>query len=126
VKSLKGRKMKSNLPERSFEFAKRIVRLCQYLEKKRGVSRILTMQLFKSGTSVGANIEEGQASQSEADFISKYSISCKECRETNYWLRLIFETQIVSAERIQDIINESNELTAILTTIIKKMKAKQK
>ena len=126
MKSLKGRKMKSNLPERSFEFAKRIVRLCQYLEKKRGVSRILTMQLFKSGTSVGANIEEGQASQSEADFISKYSISCKECRETNYWLRLIFETQIVSAERIQDIINESNELTAILTTIIKKMKAKQK
>jgi four helix bundle protein len=118
--------MKSDLPERSFEFAKRIVRLCQYLEKKRGVSQILTMQLFKAGTSVGANIEEGQASQSKADFISKYSISCKECRETNYWLRLILETKIVSPVRIKDLINESNELIAILTTIIKKLKAKQK
>ena len=70
--------MKSDLPNRTFEFAKRIVRLCRYLEDRPGVSRVLANQLLRSGTSVGANIEEGQASQSEADFVSKYSIACKE------------------------------------------------
>ena len=114
------------LARRSLNEGGRIVRLCQYLEKKPGVSRTLITQLFKAGTSVGANIEEGQASQSEADFISKYSIACKECRETNFWLRLLLETQMVPLGRIQDIINESNELIAILTTIIKRIKAKQK
>ena len=72
--------MKSDLPERSFEFAIRIVRLCLYLEKKSEVSRTLANQLLRTGTSVGANIEEGQASQSDADFISKYSIACKEVK----------------------------------------------
>jgi four helix bundle protein len=75
---------------------------------------------------VGANIEEGQASQSEADFISKYSIACKECRETNYWIRLLIETQMLPAERLENLEKESYELTAILTTIIKKMKKKQR
>ena len=117
--------MKRDLQERSFEFAKRIVRLCKYLEKKNGISHTLANQLLRSGTSVGANIEEGQASQSEADFINKYSIACKECRETYFWLRLLLETKMVSAERISDIINESNELIAILTTIIKKMKLRK-
>ena len=118
--------MKSDLPERSFEFAVRIVRLCLYLEKKSGVSRTLANQLLKAGTSVGANIEEAQASQSDADFIHKYSIACKECRETNYWLRLLKVTELIPADRLEDIIIESSELTAILTSIIKKMKAKQK
>jgi four helix bundle protein len=65
------------LARRSLNEGGRIVRLCQYLEKKPGVSRTLITQLFKAGTSVGANIEEGQVSQSEADFITKYSIACK-------------------------------------------------
>ncbi len=116
--------MKSDIPERTFEFAKRVVKLCQVLDEKPGVSRTLANQLLRSGTSIGANVEEGQASQSEADFISKYSIACKEARETHYWLRLLATTEIMPPERLIDLETECNELVAILTTIIKKMRGK--
>jgi four helix bundle protein len=78
-----------DLPERTFEFARRVIGLCQELDQMPGVSRTLANQLMKSGTSIGANVEEGQASQSRADFIAKYAIACKEARETHYWLRLL-------------------------------------
>ena len=117
--------MKSDLPDRTFEFARRIVRLCRYLDARPGVSRTLANQLLRSGTSVGANVEEGQASQSEADFISKYSIACKEARETHYWLRLLSATELVESSRIEPLLQESDELIAILTSIIKKLRAKK-
>ncbi len=117
--------MKTDLPERSFEFAKRIVKLCQYLDEKPGISRTLGNQLLRSGTSIGANVEEGQAAQSKADFITKYSIACKEARETHYWLRLLIATNILPSDRMAKIEKECNELIAILTSIIKKMKSKQ-
>lgn len=79
--------MKSDLPERTFAFAVRIVELCRLLGENQGVSRTLVNQLLRSGTSMGANVEEGQASQSEADFLAKYGITCKEARDTQYWLR---------------------------------------
>ena len=116
--------MKSDLPERTFEFAKQIVQLCQTLDQRPGVSRTLANQLLRSGTSIGANIEEGQASQSEADFVSKYSIACKEARETHYWLRLLAETRIITATKLEALTEEANQLIAILTTIIKKVRAK--
>lgn len=125
VGSLKGER-KSDLPERSFEFAKRIVLLCRALDEKPGVSRTLANQLLRSGTSVGANIEEGQASQSEADFVSKYSIACKEARETHYWLRLPCATDIIPESKLAELIDECNQIVAILTTIIKKMKERKK
>jgi len=117
--------MKSDLPERTFEFAKRVVLLCQVLEKEHGVSRTLSNQLLRSGTSIGANVEEGQASQSEADFISKYSIACKEARETLYWLRLLTATKIIPEPQLNNLKEEANQLIAILTTIIKKLRAKK-
>ena len=91
--------------------------------KTPGVSRTLSGQLLRSGTSIGANVEEGQASQSKADFVSKYSIACKEAREAHYWLRLIAATDIISKDRLGDLMDEANQLIAILTTIIKKTKA---
>ena len=114
--------MKSDLPDRCFGFAKRVVKLCQFLDETPGVPRILANQLLRSGTSIGANVEEGQASQSQADFVSKYSIACKEARETHYWLRLLSESEIVPSERVKEITAECNELVAILTTIVKKVK----
>jgi four helix bundle protein len=75
--------MKSDLPERTFRFAVEIVKLCRLLNETPGVPKSIVNQLFKAGTSIGANVEEGQVSQSEADFLSKYSISCKEARETH-------------------------------------------
>jgi four helix bundle protein len=116
--------MKSDLPERTFALAARVVRLCLHLDQQLGVSRTLANQLLRSGTSIGANVEEGQASQSTADFISKYSIACKEARETHYWLRLLAETELLSTEKLSPLQAETNEIIAILTSIIKKLKAK--
>lgn len=116
--------MKSDIPARTFEFAKRIVRLCQVLDEKPGVGRTMASQLIRSGTSIGANVEEGQGSQSQADFVSKYSIACKEARETHYWLRLIAETELIAPDRLQPLSQECNEIIAILTAIIKKLRAK--
>lgn len=117
---------RNDLPKRTFEFAKRIVKLSQLLEGTPGVNRTLSNQLLRSGTSIGANVEEGQGSQSTADFVSKYSIACKEARETHYWLRLLVATDIIPASRLEELIDEANQLIAILTTIIKKTKANRK
>lgn len=88
-----------DIKERAFEFALRIVKLCQHFDRKPGVPRTLSYQLLKAGTSVGANIEEAQAGQSRPDFISKNSISPKEARECHYWLRLLIAAEIMPEER---------------------------
>ena len=111
-----------DLPERTFEFARRIVKLCQQLDQTPGVSRTLANQLLRSGTSIGANTEEAQAGHSRADFISKISIACKEARETQYWLRLLAAAEVVPDSRLADLTDESNQLVAILTTIVKNSK----
>ncbi len=112
--------VKKDLPERTFEFAQRVVKLCQVLEQTPGVSRTMANQLLRSGTSIGANVEEGQAGQSRADFVSKLSIACKEARETHYWLRLLSASEIVPEPRLVELLDEANQLIAILTTITKK------
>ena len=116
--------MERDLCERTFAFATRIVCLCRELDKSPGVSRTLCRQLLRSGTSIGANVEEGQAAQSRADFVSKIQIACKEARETHYWLRLIVATDIVPAKKLAPLVQESNELVAILKTIIKSTREK--
>lgn len=82
-------------------------------------------QLFRSGTSIGANVQEGQSSQSEAGFLTKYSVACKEAKETKYWLRLLIATKFLSEDRITGLLSECTELVAILTAIVKKLKAKR-
>lgn len=94
-------------------------------DEKPGVSRTIANQLIRSGTSIGANVEEGQSSQSEADFVAKYSIACKEARETHYWLRLLVASDIVAEEQLSGLMNECDQLISILTVIIKKVKAKK-
>ncbi|MEA5503666.1 four helix bundle protein [Halotia wernerae UHCC 0503] len=84
--------MNQDITERTFEFAVRIVKLCQSLEEIPGVPRTLAKQLLRSGTSIAANVEEARAGQSKADFIHKNAIALKEVRETNYWLRLLVAT----------------------------------
>lgn len=117
--------MKKDICERTFQFALRIVRLCQFMDNKAGVARTLSNQLLRSGTSVGSNVEEGQATQSEADFLTKMSIACKEARETYYWLRLLKASDVVKANRLNELEHEANELVAILSTICKKVKEKR-
>jgi len=93
------------------------------LDQVPGVSRTLSNQLLRSGTSIGANVEEGQGSQSRADFIAKYSIACKEARETHYWLRLMAATEIRPQPQLSELLEEAHQLVAILTAIIKKCRA---
>jgi four helix bundle protein len=114
-----------DLPERTFQFALRIVTLCQSLDEKPGVARVLAKQILRSGTSIGANVEEGQAAQSEADFLTKYSIACKEARETHYWLRLLSAAEVVAEPRLRELTQECNELVAILTASVKKLKERR-
>ena len=81
--------------EKSFAFAVRIVKLCQHLQNVKH-EYVLSKQLIRSGTSIGANISEAQQGQSRADFVSKMSIALKETAETKYWLRLLQPTQFLT------------------------------
>lgn len=85
----------TDIRQRAFNFALRIIKLCKQLEEEPGVARTLSWQLLRSGTSIGANLEEAQAGQSKLDFISKNAIALKEARETIYWLRLLAASHIV-------------------------------
>ncbi len=107
-----------DIKERAFEFAVRIVKLCQYLDEQPGVPRTLSYQLLKAGTSVGANIEEAHAGQSRPDFISKNSIALKEARECHYWLRLLIATKIMPEKRLATLRDEAEELMRILGSIV--------
>ena len=105
------------IDERSFQFAVRLVKLCRSLEGMSRVSSPLVNQLLRSGTSIGANVAEGQSAQSRADFIHKLSIACKEAKETHYWLRLLAAAEVVPENQLADLIDEANQLTAILISI---------
>ncbi len=111
--------MKSDLPERTMKFAVRIIKLCRTLDEAGSTQRILAKQILRSGTSIGANVEEGVAAQSKPDFISKNNIALKEARETLYWLRLLVEADLVAELKLNELIQESNELVAILTTLVR-------
>ena len=106
-----------NIQGRSFAFALRIVKLFKYINSD-SVGKILGSQILRSGTSIGANIEEAYAAQSRSDFIHKMSLSLKEARETNYWLRILRDSQIVDEGKITEIINESDEIKRILGKIV--------
>ena len=107
-----------DIKERTFAFALEIVRLCRTLDGKRGPARILGQQLLRSGTSTGANVEEAQAGQSQADFISKYNIALKEARETIYWLRLLDASEECSDGACKTLSQEAGEIARIIGSII--------
>jgi four helix bundle protein len=113
----------SIIADKSFQFAIRVVKLHKYLCQKNEF--ILSKQLLRSGTSIGANAHEAVSAQSTNDFIAKLSIALKEARETLYWLKLLAATEYLSEAEAETIIQECNELIAILTSIIKTTKKKR-
>ena len=115
--------MPQDIQHRSFEFAVRIVNLCRKLDALPGAPRTLANQLLRSGTSIGANIEEAQGAQSKADFTAKMYIACKEARETHYWIRLLGKTGLTTESQLTELLDEANQLVATLTTIAKKSRA---
>ena len=109
------------IAEKSFQFAVRIVRLCTYLQQEKK-EYVLSKQLLKSGTSIGANVSEAKQGQSRADFLAKISISLKEACETNYWLRLLFATDYLTKQEYDSILSDCQELERMLTSIVKTTK----
>lgn len=103
---------------RTLEFAVRITRLCSFLDDKPGVCCTLSKQLLRSGTSIGANVEEAQSGASTADFLNKLVIALKEGRETSYWLRLLSNAEVVKDERLAPLTTEVAEICKVLGAII--------
>src|SRR5687768_6967241 len=109
-----------DIDERSFEFACAIVLLCEKIRARRGAANLIAGQLLRSGTSIGSNLAEARSGQSRPDFIAKCRIALKEAREAHYWLRILARTKLSAAQELESLTIESDELIAILTTIIKK------
>ena len=105
-----------NILERTFDFAVRIVKLSGKLDERPGVDRIMMSQILRA--SVPSNVEEAQAGQSKADFISKMSIALKEARETYLRLRLLATAKIVDETELQSMINEAEEIKRVIGAII--------
>lgn len=99
-----------DIKERTFRFAVEMVRFYRRWHKQSEVLRILGQQALRSGTSIGANVQEAQAGQSQADFLSKCSIALKESRETVYWLRLLYESGECSDEQCRMLQREADEI----------------
>lgn len=114
--------MKNNVvQEKSYKFAIRIVNLYKYLIKQQK-EFVLSKQILRSGTSIGANIEEAIGGQSKKDFLSKISIAYKEARETNYWLRILRDSEYLKLEQFESIFFDLEEIQKLLTKIIKTTK----
>ena len=110
--------IKTTLPERTFQFSVRVVKLCIYIQSEHKNLRVLANQLLKSGTSIGANIEEGQAGQSKADFLAKYQIALKEARESSYWIRLLIATDQIPKSRLVELLAECEEIKKIIAASV--------
>jgi four helix bundle protein len=111
----------SVLREKSYQFALRIVKVYKFIvaEKK---EYVLSKQILRSGTSIGANVEEGNQAQSKSDFIHKLSIAQKEAFETDYWLRLLRDSDYLTDVQANSLLNDCQELEKLLTTSIKTAK----
>ena len=108
----------NSIAEKSMVFAVRVVGLYRYLnEKKREC--VMSKQVLRSGTSIGANVREANSAQSKADFIAKMSIALKECDETGYWLELLSRTGFLSREEYISVESDCRELFAMITAILK-------
>ena len=112
---------KSILLEKSYNFALRMIKLFQFLAAEKKFFA-LSKQILRSGTSIGANVEEANQAESKADFVHKLCIANKEAFETNYWLRLLRDSDILTQKQAESLINDCEELQKLLTSSIKTSK----
>jgi four helix bundle protein len=111
--------MKSNvIQDKSYLFALKIIKTFRYLSQEKR-EFVLSKQLLRSGTSIGANVEEAIGGQSKRDFLSKISISYKEARETHYWIRLLTDSEYLDKEVSKDLIFDLDEILRIIGSIQK-------
>ena len=119
--------MKENniILEKSFAFGLRIIKLFLHLKEEK-VERALLLQILRSGTSIGANVEEAVGGQSKKDFISKMSIAYKETREVHYWIRLLKEANLLERKLAESFVKEAEELRKLLSSILKSAKEQRR
>ena len=98
-------------------FADRIVKMCKYLAKQKSGDKDMLRQVYRSGTSVGANTAESQYAQSRADFLTKLTIALKEANETKYWLGRLFASNLLLEKEYESIKSDNEEIIKILTSI---------
>lgn len=103
-----------SITDRTKAFAIRIIKACSFLDEKPGVCRTLSKQLLRSGTSIGANVHESRSAQSDKDFLHKMEIALKEARETEYWLEILIESEVVEKPKFAQLLKEANEIAKIL------------
>ena len=108
--------------EKTETFADRITRMYRYLSDKRQGDKDMLKQIIRSGTSIGANVSEGQFAQSKADFMTKMTIALKEANETRYWLKRLYAFGSLSEKEYSSIIADNEEIISILTVITKTTK----
>ena len=113
--------MANVVEEKSFQLAIRTIRLYQYLRSKKK-EFVLSKQLLRSGTSIGANVAEAQQAQSRADFLSKINIALKEAAETEYWLRLLRATDYLEEKEFRSIYSDCEQVKKLLVAIVKTTK----
>ena len=111
------------IENKSFDFAVRIVNLYKFLTQEKQ-EYIMSKQLMRCGTSIGANVAEAQKAQTKPDFNTKMNIALKEANETGYWLKLLYKTGYLTKNEFDSIESDAKEITAILTSICKKTNLK--
>ncbi len=116
-------KKKNEIEDLSYNFSLRIVELYKYL-KSENMSYGIGNQIFRSGTSIGANVAESKFAQSNLDFISKLSIALKEGNETQYWIRLLRDSEYINDFEARSLLDDCNKIIRILISIIKTCKTK--
>jgi four helix bundle protein len=109
--------------DKSYAFAVRIVKLYQYLTDAKK-EFVLSKQLLRSGTSIGANVREGEEGQSRADFLAKFNIALKEANETLYWIDLLHDTDFLNESEYESIYADCLELKKLLVSIVKTTRSK--
>lgn len=117
------RREETAVHKKSYAFAIRIVKMVAYLRETKK-EHVLTKQVLRSGTAIGALVREAEFAQSEADFINKLSIALKEANETDYWLQLLHDTEYMDDEAFSSIEDDCRELVALLVASINTMKRK--
>jgi four helix bundle protein len=116
-----------DIRKRAYQYALRAIRLYQYLQKQRdSAGWIIGKQYLRAATSIGANLEEAQASESRADFAHKLGIAQKEARECLFWLRLLTDSRILPNARLKLLTKETDELIAVITAIVVNTKSRQR
>ena len=121
--SVERRNSGNAIADKSMDFAVRVVNLYRQLVSERN-EYVMSRQLLRSGTSIGANVREAMSAQTKADFVAKMSIALKECNETGYWLELMTRTSFMTDEQYRSLDSDRREIFALLTSIIKSARCK--